>query len=338
VHVRNPFDGFRLYASAGDLGKLRIIAGLAGGLSVGFAFALVPEIAFTCGAIAATLLIVAALITAPDQECSFCRRPRVAVKLMVAGQSTSVCDECAAQSLGVVASEHAQKKDDIAWLTHAILALPNRCPRAISTPLFRACAIKDQSHREALLRKAFDIGNPGAVEELIRRSPEESRSGTDWVNLGVALELQGRFREAIEAVEHVAGMPDQEPWLLNNRGSALVELENDAPTLRRLLADNVRARQLLEALKPPGAESVGAAMLGAGAELHRRLGERDAALECLRSARAIGGEHPTRLITHAKLEGNSDQGRQLLEQALELAHPESREAEEARRLLETFMK
>lgn len=330
--MSDHFDAFRLYASPRDLKKLRLWAAAFGGVALSTGWLHAPEVAIPAVGIAVTLLIISGLITVPEEECGFCRKTRIAVNLMVAGTSASICDECATLSTETFATTN-EAKGDPAWLSDAIFALPSRCPRAISTPLFRACTPKDETQRERLIGKAFAVDNPEAVEELIRRSPDQGRTGRDWINLGVALERQGRFREAIEAAERVAGMPEHEPWLLNNRGSARLELEPcDEPTLRQLLADNLRGQELLEQSKAPGHEPVVASMLGSRAELHRRLGGRAQALQCLEQARALVGDRPSFLITQAEL-GPTEAARELLERALTLAHPESRDAEKARRLL-----
>ncbi len=223
------------------------------------------------------------------------------------------------------------------WIERTVLSLPRRTPRAISTPLFGAVVVKDEKQRYSLLRKAFDIGNSEAASALIMSVPEAERTPSEWVNLGVALENQGRFAEALAALTHVEAQADQEPWVLNNRGTARLESGPcDEQVLRQLLADNQRACQLISVRKPEGFERAAAAMWGAGAELHRRLGEREETLKCLNKAAALSGPDPCRLLTHAELvlaEGRAEEARALLIQALDLAHPESRDASKARALL-----
>lgn len=338
--MSDTFDKFRLYASRRDRTRIHVVAAAFGGAAVGAGLANVSALFLLCIVVACTLLAIGARITVEETECAFCRKPRREVKQMVAGTSASICNECTKLSMQVLV-EKSERDDDAEWIEMMLFGLPKRSPWEISSALFRASTPKDQQRLDALINRAIELDNPVALEELLRRSADAERTPREWINLGYALERQGRFREAMEALEHVAGIPEHEPWLLNNRASARVELGPcDEPTLRELLADNLRARQLIEASKPYGFERIAAVMLGAGAKLHLHLGEREAALECLKSARAFGGdEDPERLITQAKivdLQGKKDEARALVQRAIELAHPESREANEARRLVETL--
>jgi tetratricopeptide (TPR) repeat protein len=150
----------------------------------------------------------------------------------------------------------------------------------------------------------------------------------------VAFERLGRFAEALAALEHVAGAPEHEPWLLNNRGTARLEAQPcDEATLKSLLADNLRARDLLSERKPAGFEPVLATMYGAAAELHRQLGQADEVRRCIAAAEKLGALSADVVLTQARLardEGAAEEARTLVARALELAHPESREAEKAR--------
>lgn len=282
------------------------------------------------------MLFLSALITLPETECAFCLRSRLGVEMMVAAPSVSICDGCTELSTAVFAEEN-EKKGSVDWMKRLARSLPPRCPRAMSSPVFRALASENEQERIELIRKAFAVGNPAAVCELIERVPASERTHADWVNLGVAFEHLGRFDDAIAAVEHLAGVPEQEPWLLNNRGTARLEAHPcDESTLRQLLADNLRARELLWERKPAGFEPPLAAMWSAAAELHRRLGQAEEVRRCVAAAEKLGPASAGLLLTQARLaraDGAVEEARTLTTRALEGAHPESRDAEKARVLL-----
>ena len=333
----NTMPSFRLHGGQQGRRRFWIAASLFGASAVACWFVGVVELTAFCSGAAATLLVVSGLITLPDEECAFCQRARAQVDSLVAAPHVSICEDCTQRSTAVLAEKSARTGGG-RWLKHLALSLPPKCPRAVSSPVFRALAFQDAAERQALISQAFAVGNPEAVCELVVRVPEAERLPSDWINLGVALEHLGRFDEAISAVEHVAGLPDEEPWLLNNRGTARLEAQPpcDEATLRALLADNVRARDLLSAKKPPGFEWPLASMWGAAAELHRRLGQPEQVRRCVATAEKLRAPTTGLLLTQARLardEGATEEARRLLTSALEAAHPESRDAEQARSLL-----
>ena len=329
-------DKFRLHGSP----RTRKLLSLASGLLAAAAMVSVlfgsnsAFVSFLSGA--GALWALSKRIELPDVACTFCRKSRREVDLMVAGPAASMCDECATITMEVLSEESVAKKDS-RWIKRMISALPLRCPLAISTPLFKASVATHKAQILELVRRAFRLGNDAAGVELLERLPVAERDGADWVNLDCALERLERFDEALAALEHVAGDPEHEPWLLNNRASIRLGAEPcTEPVLRQLLADNLRARELLTQRKPLGFEYSCAQMWATAAELHRRLGERDEVLRCAKQSEALSKPVVDLLLTLAELahsESRHAEAAGFLNRALETAHPESKSALKASRFL-----
>lgn len=330
------WEAFRLYGSqktSRNLGRAGKVLGAAGAVAL---LAGAAPLAAVCSSVGLVLFLLASRVTLPELECAFCRKPRASVTLMVAGPSVAICDECTGLSMAVFNEDSQAKKSD-AWLRVLLASLPYRCPRAISGPLLRAMPATTVEARARLLHRAFELGNPTAVIELIERVPEAERASSEWINLGVALENDERYLEGIAATQRIAGNPDDEPFLLNNVAAMRLHLDPTPAELQTLLEHNQRARELISTRDPAHMAPVLASMWGTAAELHRRLGQPEAALRALREAEKVGHPAPERLVTEAHLAlaaGRSAEARNRLLAVLDLAHPESREAREAARLLE----
>jgi hypothetical protein len=295
---------------------------------------------FSAAAAAACVLtlLVSWLLVVPDARCSLCHRPRAEVVQLVAGTSASVCDDCVVQS-GAILNEDVTHGSR--WPLLVLRQLPAHSPRAVTSPLLRAAPCADEKALQRLLIEAFRLANPGLVIELISRRDEAERSGSDWVNLGVAYEEEGRLDEALSAARRAGATPDNEPWMLNNVASARLEAgEQDPTVLRGLLADVTRALELLSTRKTsPQVERVRANMHGTRAELHRRLQEPAEAAACLREAARLEGANAWRLLVEGELARDGsrpDEARTHFTAAKLTAHPESRVFERAVALLKAL--
>ncbi len=324
----------RLYGSLRNRRILQVIATLAlmAGLATGS-----PLPAVGAVGLAASLLLVAALIRIPDVECAFCRRPRREVTNLIAAISVSICDDCLPWAMTPV-NEASLRAGSGRWLLDVLASLPAHSPRAISRPLILAARRTDPAQRERLIRQSFRLSNEPALIEMFALVPEDERGPSEWINLGVAFEREGRTTEALEALTHVAADPEQEPWVLNNGAASRVAIpETDVEALKKLVGDNTRARRLIEEPRPPGWEKVMAAMLETAAELQLRLGALEPAREHLRQAERLDTvPSASRCLTEARIAlagSQPEAARRALDRVVELAHPESSEAKKANALI-----
>jgi len=294
-------------------------------------------------AVASGAVLVAA--RTPEHSCSFCGASRAKATWLVAGQGASICDLCIQAALGEFAKYFASRGETSEWCNRFLRALPSQCPRAISRPFIERVA--GQQRTAAGIRNAvwwcFKLGNEPFARHLLELLPEPERQPEDWLNLGVALGEEGRFADALEATERALVSGDEHrPWVLNNSAWFRSRLHPDARTDERAawLRDVEEAERLMGARRQADRDRVVSASLrGTEAELRRLSGDLEGAMQVLERAEAeqplTGAQMLIRAHALTAL-GRHAEGKESLERALSLLHPEERMADEARQLLTTL--
>jgi hypothetical protein len=277
-------------------------------------------------------------LTAPAR-CAFCGAERRAVRFLLTGRDAAICDGCAPSVLAGFAAQHEARGGVSAWCDQLLHALPRTCPRAISRPFLERLAGPDRSPHglRTAAARSLQLGNAPLARELLAAIPEAEREDADWIDLGVALEDEGRLDEAL-AVTLRATADASRPWVLNNCAWYRARREGGAPAeaLARWLADVEEARRLLEGAGAQLRESLRPSLHGTEAELRRLAGDAPGALAALDRARALRPWTGEQLLTRARALlalGRTVEAQQELEGALRLVYPESGAAREARALL-----
>jgi hypothetical protein len=208
-------------------------------------------------------------------------------------------------------------------------------------------ALLDGAAGPALLRQvastAIRLHNHPLAADLLERIAESERTAKDWLNLGVALNQNGRDADALAATSEALALDDGalRPWCLNNAvyfGCQVAGRPSDAQTIR-WLTDLEDARRLLSKHKPAGWEIVLQSCYGTEAELQHVTGDDARALQALAAAEKLAPLGCERLLIRARVlasSGLSSRAREQAEQALQGLHPQSRSADEARQLLATL--
>ena len=289
--------------------------------------------------------VVARYARRPEDACSFCDSPRAKVQYLIAGPAVSICERCTQTSMAVIADAVRAKTPPGQWARLVLDGLPRFCPKKISRPLLETLAAEaatPDAWRE-LATACTRFHHPDLGTDLLRRIPEAERHAGDWLNLGRALGLEARFAEALAATATAAGKDDGRlrAWCLNNAAWFGLRQQSDAPVEARQawLRDILEARRLLLEKRPDGWQQLMPSLGGTEAELRRALGDIAGALRALTDAERdapLSGEG--QLIRARVLASSGDPllARRAVETALELLHPESSEAREARELLATF--
>ena len=291
------------------------------------------------------LAVFARAARRPDDACSFCHASRQQVQLLIAARAVSICEQCLSLSMAAAAEDLQSKNPPRPWLRHVVDGLPRNCSRAVSRPLLEAMAEGSTDH--ATLRAVADacvrLSNPEVAVELLQRIPEGDRQTTDWLDLGSALGRIGRNGEGLAATEAALKGDDgtRRAVCLNNRVWHGVRHQPGAPPDIRAdwLRDLDEARRLLAEKRPQGWQAIMQCLHGTEAEVRSAADDLQGALQALAEAEKLGplgGErHLIRARAFARA-GDPPLGRADAEKVLELMHPESREAVEARALLARF--
>jgi len=287
------------------------------------------------------LFVVAMIAQQPQEACSFCRKPRISVNYLVNAAGASVCDGCIPLFMGVLTSTLIERKSLGPWQRPVIAGLPQNCPLSISRPLLQALA--DESNDPAALREAvsasLDLHNADVACEIVQRIPEGDRTAGDWLNLGIARGDARRDAEAVAATVTAQNLDNGRwrPWCLNNLVWFELRLQPDASREVRegWLRDLKEARRLLMERQPAAWQEVTALCYGTEAEVRRVLGDTKGAFSALANGEALAPLNGTRLLIRARIlaMGDPPLGRADATRALELLHPESNDARDARELL-----
>ena len=281
----------------------------------------------------------------PDGACSFCDQPRASVQYLLAGPAVSICERCTQTSMAVVAEAMRAKSPQGPWAHTVLDGLPRFCPKKVSRPLLEVAAAETSDHDALrnLSGTAARFQHPDLARELLERIPEADRRADDWMNLGRAFGLEGRNGDALAATAKGAAKDDGtlRPWCLNNAAWYGLRHQPEAPVEVRQawLSNVIEARRLLLEKRPNGWQGLLHSIACTEAEVRRALGDVAGALRALTEAETgaeLGGEGE--LIRARVLASSGDPvlGRRGAERALELLHPESVQAREARELLATF--
>jgi tetratricopeptide (TPR) repeat protein len=334
----------RVYGSARTRRSLLAIGLVLLGASL-LAAALGGPPAWLAGSLVATTIASLAVILrtkTPDDECAFCRSPRSAVKLLVAGPAVAICDACVSLPMAIVAEDFERKKQPYDWHLRFLDSLPRTCPLKVSRALLETIADgnNDPGRLRAAVASSFRLQNNEMVCDLSERIPQSERRCQDWLNLGVGLGNCGRYTEALGATSKALELDDgtSRAWCLSNDAWFHVRLQPDAPVeeLTKWLGQVDEAKRLLAERQPPGWRSALPFCHGTEAELRHALGDSAGALKALSEAEKLGPLGGERLLIRARVLASSDGpalGRNDAQSALEQLHPESREAHEARALL-----
>jgi tetratricopeptide (TPR) repeat protein len=343
----NPI--FRVYASKHARRLLTLTATtvlVAGSASLlaGPSTGLLSQVGWGLFGAAFALLAVVLRTRTPEEECAFCRKARPEVKLLVAGPSVAICDECANFPMAIVAEEFERRKEPREWHRRYLDCLPLRCPVALSRPLIERVAAKaaDRTALREVAALSLRLGNNEAAAEILQRIPEPDRQSQDWLSLGVGLGHCGRYDEAIAATVKALEGDDGtcRPVCLNNLAWFRVRSQPDAPESTRTewLTSIAEAKRLLadRAISVDQTAYVQACH-GTEAELLRSLGDREGALRALSEADKLGPHlRGERLLIRARVLADSGQmpeAHEVARQALEVLHPDSLAAREANELL-----
>jgi hypothetical protein len=287
------------------------------------------------------LFVVALLAQQPQEACSFCHRPRGSLKYLASSTAASVCDGCIPLFMGVLTATLSERKPPESWQRAVLDGLPRNCPLSISRPLLQALA--DESKDPAALREvvsaSLGLHNANLACEIVQRIPEGDRTVGDWLDLGIACGDARRDAEAVAATVTAQNLDDGRwrPWCLNNLVWFKLRLQPDASREVRegWLRDLEEARRLLAEQQPAAWKEVTVLCYGTEAEVRRALGDTKGAFRALAEAEELGPLNGTRLLIRARIlaMGDPPLGRADAARALELLHPESSDARDARELL-----
>jgi tetratricopeptide (TPR) repeat protein len=328
----------RLSVPPGTRGYLVLLAATV------LAAAVVSPLVASIGA-AAALVIVVLGTRSPRDECALCLKPLGKVDQLVRGPTAAICDRCAGRTLRMVADELDRDGQPHEWQGRCLDTLPARCPVRISRPLLEAMAASasDTSSLREAIERCLRLENNELACDLYQRIPEDERQARDWVNLGVALSKCGRFGDAITATSRARESDDDpiRPWCLNNVALFRLKLEPDAPASARAewIREVEEAQRLLLETRPPGWMSILRASRVTEAELRSSLGDRAGATEALARAEELGPLSGEGLLVRARTLADSDEpwlAEVEARSALEALHPDSREAREAKELLDSL--
>jgi hypothetical protein len=281
----------------------------------------------------------------PDDACSFCHAAREQVQVLIAARAVSICEQCLSLSMAATAEDLQGRQPPRPWLRHVVDGLPRNCPRAVSRPLLEA--MRDGSTDPATLREVADacgrLSNDEVAAEMLQRIPEGDRGTLDWLSLGAALGRIGRTSEALAATEAALKADDgtHRATCLNNRVWYGIRHQAGAPpdTRAAWLRDLDEARRLLDEKRPPGWQPLMQCLHGTEAEVRSAGDDLQGALKALAEAEKLGPFSGERHLIRARAfarAGDPPLGRPDAQKVLELMHPESLEAIEARALLSRF--
>jgi tetratricopeptide (TPR) repeat protein len=280
----------------------------------------------------------------PDDACSFCHASREQVQVLIAARAVSICEQCLSLSMAAAAEDLQGRQPPRPWLRHVVDGLPRNCPRAVSRPLLEAMA--DGSTDPATLREVAGacgrLSNDEVAAEMLQRIPESDRGTMDWLSLGAALGRIGRPREALAATEAALKVDDgtHRAACLNNRVWHGIRHQSGAPADTRAawLRDLDEARRLLDEKRPPGWQPLMQCLHGTEAEVRSAGDDLKGALQALAEAEKLGPFSGERHLIRARAFARAGEplGRADAQKVLELVHPESLEAIEARALLSRF--
>jgi hypothetical protein len=277
----------------------------------------------------------------PDDECSFCGTPRLRAKFLVAGKAVAICEVCAPLSVANIAEDLADKTPPGPWHVAIVDSLPWRCPVSLSRPLVQK--LVEESTDPAALRRAAatarKLQHPDLAVEALSRIPEAGREAGAWLDLGLSLGAAGRYAEAVAATSTALAKGDAalRPWCLNNRAWFSVRHRPDAPIEERTtwLREVEEAKRLVSETRSEGWQVAMQCFLGTEAELRQALGDQRGALQTLTEAEGLGPFSGAQHLVRARVlaAGDPPLGRLDAKRALELLHPDSPDAREARALL-----
>jgi hypothetical protein len=185
----------------------------------------------------------------------------------------------------------------------------------------------------------MDLQHGDLACEILQRIPERDRTVGDWLDLGVACGDARRDADAVAATVTAQNLDDGRwrPWCLNNLVWFKLRLQPDASREVRegWLRDLEEGRRLLVERQPAGWQDVTVLCYGTEAEVRRVLGDTQGALRALTQAETLGPLNGTRLLIRARTlaMGDPSLGRADAARALEMLHPESNDARDARELL-----
>jgi hypothetical protein len=293
-------------------------------------------------------LVLAVLVRAarrPEDECSFCHASRQQVDLLIAATAVSICERCLPLSAAAAAEDLQGRQPPRPWLRHVVDGLPRNCPRNVSRALLAAMA--DESADPVMLREVaalcVRLSNPEIAAEVLQRIPASERLTGDWAALANALGRIGRNGEALAAAEAALKCDDgtHRVVCLNNRVWYGVRHQSGAPSDIRAdwLRDLEEAKRLLAEKRPDGWQAVMQYLHGTEAEVRSAGDDLQGALQALAEAEKLGPLGGERHLIRARVfarAGDPPLGRADAQKALDLLHPESLEAVEARALLARF--
>jgi tetratricopeptide (TPR) repeat protein len=329
----------RLYGPARTREELLVTAAVAAAMMM--SLALVSPWALA-GALLAALIGIALSVRRPADECALCGTTRAKAKLLVTAPSVGICDRCAGLPMALVAENLEAKQQRSDWLEVYVSGLPRQCPTRISRPMLEALGaeVRDAPKLRAVATGCFERENNELGCELLQRIPEAERLAGDWINLGFGLGKRGRYAEAIAVTTHALehGDGSSRALCLNNIAVFRLKLEPGAPAPERArwLAEVEEATRLLAARTPTGWRGTLQACRGTEADLKRSLGDVFGALDALAAAEKLGPHTGERQVIRARVyaaAGKPVLARAAAEAAIELLHPESLAAADARALL-----
>lgn len=287
------------------------------------------------------LLVVALTAQEPGHGCAFCRKPRRGVKYLVSSPTVSICDDCIPLLMSILTAGANDGKPPQPWQRPIIDGLPRNCPLGIARPLLEALA--RDSKDPAALRKAASacvaLHHGDLAHDVLQRIPERDRTVEDWLDLGIACGDARRDAEAVAATATAQNLDDGpwRPWCLNNLVWFRLRLQPDASTEVRngWLRDLEEARRLLAEKQPAAWKEMTVLCYGTEAEVRRVLGDTQGAFHALAEGEKLAPLNGTRLLIRARIlaMGDPPLGRADAARALELLHPESNDARDARELL-----
>lgn len=278
----------------------------------------------------------------PEEECSFCNQKRAKARKLVAAAECSICDECAALSMEVVAESLQASGEAYAWHQLYLDSMIAQAPLKLSRPLLELAAdhaVETNAAIRPLVSRCFELHNSAVAAELLLAIPESARTTSDWINLGVALGAVDKHQEAAVATARALLMAEgvDRAVCLNN----LVWYESQGPHGDKQFGDWIaqlgEAQTLLRSDPTTATRATRQCCFGTEAHVRRLHGDTARALKALDEAELLGPLAPATLLIRAQVErdaGDLVAAREDAEAALAAEHPEALTAVQARMLLD----
>jgi len=278
-----------------------------------------------------------------ELRCALCGKSRAEVPRLVEGERGAVCVDCVAPA--VTAFEAGDSIALTLRVVEDVLAhLPPKTPTARARAVIDAAtalAEGDDATLRRIAREALRLSQPATAMALLERL--KARTPADEVNIAYACWRQGRAQQGLAALEAVGDGRGLEPGVriaaLLVRVALRLDAERDpAPRaieeLRALLEEARVATERYALFDGPAARELLLGVAEGRAACALRAGDPSGALAALEAGRRHGELGASALLLEGDVRaalGDHRGASDCWTRAWKAAHPDSREALEARR-------